>query len=297
MPILPFIFLNKAGSLVHRRNSCTNKHWRPFFSSVCSDTSQWLFVSKEQSQKPWLTLLQPIHDLPIMCGPQPNTPYVQSRRYQMYKTNVKNGQSGKFLRGKSATCEVNETTNLCLALARLQLLIVETMQLFHILTTSALVGGSVSHAQLNFTIRVWRCHTAWRPSAHSWPNGWLDSGDILVTSHFTWELIEDSCHSGTDGLSYIDRLYGDYTNFSWSGTVISQQAWLAKFVYNRTRLSILAFSLPCKGLTISYVDNFVPQWGNPSTIRSVVKCGNNHWLRTGGGPVFFSTTVDTPGLT
>ena len=55
MPILPFIFLNKAGSLVQRRNSCTNKHWRPFFSSECSDTSQWLFVSKEQSQKPWLT--------------------------------------------------------------------------------------------------------------------------------------------------------------------------------------------------------------------------------------------------
>ena len=35
--------------------------------------------------------------------------------------------------------------------------------------------------------------------------------------------------------------------------VISQQAWLEKLVYNRTRLSLLAFSLLNKELTISYV--------------------------------------------
>ena len=31
----------------------------------------------------------------------------------------------------------------------------------------------------------------------------------LVPSHFTRELVEDSCHSGTDGLLYIGWLYGD----------------------------------------------------------------------------------------
>ena len=35
----------------------------------------------------------------------------------------------------------------------------------------------------------------------------------LVPSHFTRELIEDSCHSGTDGILHIFRLYGGYTNF------------------------------------------------------------------------------------
>ena len=35
----------------------------------------------------------------------------------------------------------------------------------------------------------------------------------LVPSHFTRELKEDSCHSGTDGLLYISRLYGDYKKF------------------------------------------------------------------------------------
>ena len=84
----------------------------------------------------------------------------------------------------------------------------------------------------------------------------------LVPSHFTSELIEDSCHSWIDGLLYIGQLYGDYTIFFVVGHCYFTTGLTCEIrVWCRTRLSLLAFSLPSKGITISSVNNFIQLWG------------------------------------
>ena len=95
----------------------------------------------------------------------------------------------------------------------------------------------------------------------------------LVPSHFSRELIGGSCHSGTDGILYIGRLYGIYKNFFVVGHCYFTTGLTYEIrVQCRTRLSLLAFSLPSKGLTISNVDNFVQLWGirQPTGQRSNV---------------------------
>ena len=73
-----------------------------------------------KAKKPWLTFPVITYTRPLYyVRATAQHPHVQSGRYQMYVTNVKNGQSGIYRWGKSATCEVNETTNLCLALEKI----------------------------------------------------------------------------------------------------------------------------------------------------------------------------------
>ena len=57
-----------------------------------------------------------IHELSIMCCPQPDDHYVQSGGAVKCLTNVKNERLRKHLRGQSETCELMRQQNLCLAL-------------------------------------------------------------------------------------------------------------------------------------------------------------------------------------